>query len=87
MTSWLLTFPISALIKKLAGGAITSNLAVLNILNAIILIFISVLLTLIAGYIPSKIAAKKTPLKRLEPSDLTKKENFGKYNFSRYKRQ
>lgn len=78
ITSWLLTFPISALIKKLAGGAITSNLAVLNILNAIILIFVSVFLTLIAGYIPSKIAAKKDPVKALRTEWFNKKGKFWK---------
>ncbi len=65
MVSWILTFPISAIIKSVAGGSITTNLAVLSPISAIVLIVISVLLTLVAGLIPSKMAAKKDPVKAL----------------------
>ncbi len=65
MVSWLLTFPISAIIKKVAGGSITTNLAVLSPISAIILIAISIVLTLVAGFVPSKLAAKKDPVKAL----------------------
>ena len=63
--SWLLTFPISAIIKAVAGGSITTSMAILTIPNALTLITISTILTLISGLIPSRIAAKKDPVKAL----------------------
>lgn len=60
IVSWLMTFPINAVIKALTG--ITNLKSVLPIPAAIILIAISVLLTLISGIIPSKSAAKKDPV-------------------------
>jgi len=65
LVSWGLTFPISAIIKSVAGGAITSSLAILTLPNAITLISISVILTLIAGLIPARMASKKDPVKAL----------------------
>ena len=58
----LLLIPINAII-----GAITdiSGLAVLPVAGAAALIIISMLLTLIAGLFPSKIAAKKDPVTAL----------------------
>ncbi len=61
--SWLLTFPINAVIKSLTG--ISALKAVLPLPAAIILIAISVLLTLISGLIPSRSAAKKDPVAAL----------------------
>ncbi|HPY85995.1 MAG TPA: hypothetical protein PLS20_13320, partial [Ruminococcus flavefaciens] len=58
--SALLTIPINAIIKALAG--ITNLRAVLPLPAALILITISVLLTLISGLIPSRSAAKKDPV-------------------------
>ena len=63
--SWILTFPISSIIKSVAGGAITTNMAILEPLPAIILILISALLTTIAGTVPARIASKKDPVKCL----------------------
>ena len=63
--SWILTFPISAIIIAVAGGAITTQMAVLPPVGAVILVLISVLLTLTAGFIPAKIASKKDPVKAL----------------------
>lgn len=60
IVSWLMTFPINAVIKALTG--ITNLKSVLPIPAAVILIAISVLLTLISGIIPSKSAAKKDPV-------------------------
>ncbi len=60
VVSWLLTFPINAIIQGLTG--ITNLKATLPIAAAIILIAISVLLTLISGIIPSRSAAKKDPV-------------------------
>jgi putative ABC transport system permease protein len=63
--SWLLTFPISAIIKAVAGGAITTSMAILEFGDALILIIISTLLTTIAGTVPAKIASKKDPVRCL----------------------
>lgn len=63
--SFILTFPVSKIIKKLAGGSIVGNLAILKVTDMIILILISVVLTLIAGLIPARIASKKDPVKAL----------------------
>lgn len=54
-----LTIPANAIIKSLSG---VSNLAMLPISGGIVLIAISVILTAIAGLIPSKLAAKKDPV-------------------------
>ena len=60
MTTHLLCIPINAVIQFLTGIA---NLeAILPWQTALILIVISILLTLIAGIIPSKSAAKKDPV-------------------------
>ncbi len=58
----LLIFPINAIIKYITNIA---GLAVLPINGAVILVLISMLLTFIAGLIPSKIAANKDPVTAL----------------------
>lgn len=58
----LLIIPANLIIEHLTGVA---NLAALPVLGAVILIIISVALTMIAGLIPSKIAAKKDPVTAL----------------------
>ena len=58
----LLNIPINIIIKKLVN---ISNIAVLPADGAIVLIIISVLLTVIAGLIPSKMASKKDPVEAL----------------------
>jgi putative ABC transport system permease protein len=55
----LLNIPISILVEKLTG---ISGIAVLPATAAVVLIAISVVLTMIAGLIPSKMAAKKDPV-------------------------
>lgn len=55
----LLNIPISLIIKSLAG---ISNVAVLPWQGGLILVAISMVLTLIAGLIPSRMAAKKDPV-------------------------
>jgi putative ABC transport system permease protein len=55
----LLNIPANALIHSLTG---ISGLSALPILGAVGLIAISVVLTVIAGFIPSKLAAKKDPV-------------------------
>lgn len=58
----LLNIPINIIIKNVVG---ISNIASLPVVGAIILIVISVLLTVIAGFIPAKIASKKDPVEAL----------------------
>ena len=58
----LLDIPINIVIKHLTD---ISNVAALPVIPAIILIIISVLLTLIGGLIPAKLAAKKDPVAAL----------------------
>ena len=60
--SLLLLIPINLIIKNLTKIA---HMGRLPLAGAIILIVISTLLTLIAGIIPSRIAAKKDPVKAL----------------------
>lgn len=55
----LLNIPISIIAKNLTG---ISNIAVLPTVAGVILVVISVLLTMIAGLVPSKMAAKKDPV-------------------------
>ena len=58
----LLTFPANHIIENLTT---LKNVAKLNPVHGIILLIISVLLTVIGGLIPSKIAAKKDPVEAL----------------------
>ena len=58
----LINIPANVIIKKVTD---ISNLAKLPVNGAIILIIISVLLTVIAGFIPAKIASKKDPVEAL----------------------
>ena len=58
----ILLIPTNIIIKEMVG---ISNIAKLPIIGAIILIIISVLLTIIAGVIPAKIASKKDPVEAL----------------------
>ncbi len=55
----LLNLPINIIVKKVLN---ISNIASLPVMAAIILIIISILLTVIAGFIPAKIASKKDPV-------------------------
>ncbi len=57
--SALLTIPINILIKHLAD---ISNVAQLPVMGAVILVIISMVLTWIAGLIPSGIASRKDPV-------------------------
>ena len=58
----LLNIPINIVIKKMVN---ISHISVLPVGGAIVLIMISVLLTMIAGFIPAKIASKKDPVEAL----------------------
>lgn len=58
----LLTIPVNAIIKAVAN---VSGIASLPIGGAVILVIISMILTIIAGLIPSKMASKKDPVEAL----------------------
>ena len=58
--TYLLCIPINIIINLLIQNA--GTIAMLNIIDAIILVVVSFGLTLIAGLIPSRIAAKKDPV-------------------------
>ncbi len=58
----LLTIPINLIIKALTD---ISGLSALPVIGAFVLILLSTLLTLIAGVIPSRIAARKDPVEAL----------------------
>ena len=62
LSTTLLSIPITMLLRHLTGTAITASLSVSN---ATILITISVVLTFIAGLVPSLLAAKKDPVEAL----------------------
>ena len=59
LVTWLLTIPINALIRSLTA---VNAAAILPLGGAVILVLISVLLTVIAGAIPSRMAARKDPV-------------------------
>lgn len=63
LLAYLICIPVNIILKSLTELSIT---ATLNILPAIILILISMSLTLIAGFFPSRIAANKDPVKALK---------------------
>ncbi len=58
----LLNIPINIIIKNITN---ISNISKLPIIGGIVLIIISVILTLIGGLIPAKIASKKDPVEAL----------------------
>ena len=60
--SWILTFPINAILKAIIGGAVTTNLATLKFSHSVILVIISTILTALAGTVPAYIASKKDPV-------------------------
>ncbi len=60
LITYLLCFPINAIIEHLTG--IANLKAFLPVPAAIVLILISICLTLISGFIPSRSAAKKDPV-------------------------
>ena len=59
----ILNVPINIIISSLVEGV--ENISSLSIIHAFILMAISIILTLIAGFIPSRIAAKKDPVEAL----------------------
>ncbi len=61
--TYLLSIPINLILGRLVSGI--GSVAVLKITDALVLVAISFVLTLIAGLIPSGIAAKKDPVEAL----------------------
>jgi putative ABC transport system permease protein len=60
--AYLLTIPTNNIIENLSGLA---NVAKLNIYHALTLVIINVLLTMIGGAIPARMASKKNPVEAL----------------------
>lgn len=60
--AYLLTFPINKVLYKLTQ---LENVACLKATHCIVLLLISIILTLIGGFIPAKLAAKKDPVEAL----------------------
>ena len=60
--AWGLTFPINNIIYSMTD---LKNVAHLNPIHAISLLVISVVLTMLGGWIPAKLAAKKDPVESL----------------------
>lgn len=58
----ILNFPINAIINKVAG---LTGVAKLPLYGAVSLVLISVILTMIGGLIPSRVASKKDPVEAL----------------------
>lgn len=58
----LLTIPINKILKDMTD---LENIASLNPVHAVLLVAISIILTLIGGWIPAKMAAKKDPVNAL----------------------
>ena len=60
--AYLLTIPTNHIIESLSGLA---GVAKLNIIHAITLIIINIILTMIGGAIPARMASKKNPVEAL----------------------
>lgn len=60
--AYLLTFPINVVIKNATN---LDNVASLSIYHAVLMIIISIVITVIGGLIPAKMASKKDPVEAL----------------------
>jgi putative ABC transport system permease protein len=58
--TYLISIPINLILSGLIANM--SSIVTLNVLDAVVLVVISFVLTLIAGIIPSRAAAKKDPV-------------------------
>ena len=63
VATWILCIPINIILSSLVENL--GNIAILQITSALALIGVSIILTLISGLIPSRIAAKKDPVEAL----------------------
>ena len=57
--AYALTFPINILLENLTG---LEGVSSLNPLHAFGMVILSILITLVGGFIPAKIAARKDPV-------------------------
>ena len=57
--AWLMLFPVNSILLSLTD---LKNVAVMNPIHALTLVTISIILTLIGGWIPAKVASKKDPV-------------------------
>ncbi len=62
LASYIICIPINQILNSIYPEYNLGSIALLNPLHALILIIISIILTLISGLIPSRIAAKKDPV-------------------------
>ena len=62
LVSYILCVPINLILNSLFQEVQIGNIANLNPLAALVLILISIGLTFLSGWIPSRIAAKKDPV-------------------------
>ena len=62
LVSYILCVPINLILNSLFPEVQIGNIANLNPLAALVLILISIGLTFLSGWIPSRIAAKKDPV-------------------------
>ena len=62
LVTFILSFPLSALFISISEGMVKTSLVLLAWWHALLLIAISVLLTFIAGMLPSMSAAKRDPV-------------------------
>jgi len=60
--AWILTVPVNIIVRRLVTDITISNIARLNIWTAGLMVLLSIGLTLIAGFIPSRIAARRDPV-------------------------
>ena len=60
--AWLLVFPINKILYNITN---LEGIAKLSLIHSIVLLIISVLLTMLGGFIPAKIASKKDPVEAL----------------------
>jgi putative ABC transport system permease protein len=67
VTTFILSIPINIVLANVLEGF--GDIAILRVDHALYLITISVILTFIAGLIPSRIAAKKDPVEALRHNE------------------
>lgn len=63
--TYLLCIPTNVILRGVAKGVLTVNIAALSPTAAIVLVVISCVLTVLAGFVPSAFAAKVEPVKAL----------------------
>lgn len=61
--TYLINIPLDRILANAAGGM--NNIADLSFIHALLLVIVSIILTLISGLIPARIAAKKDPVNAL----------------------